>query len=101
MSWNPTPSWAQPLSWDYVKYPLRLLDILLPKAVIATSLFVFAVYAAYMHTKSSLGAAIVAVFIAPPLAILLPEARWIAFLALVFGVASVLWEFSRKYVMSR
>jgi ABC-type proline/glycine betaine transport system permease subunit len=64
-------------------------------------LFVFAVYAAYMHTKSSLGAVIVAVFIAPPLAILLPEARWIAFLALVFGVASVLWEFSRKYVMSR
>jgi len=100
-SWNPTPSWAQPLGWDYVKYPLKLLDILLPRAAIATSLFIFAVFAAYMHTKSALGAAIVAVFIAPPLAILLPEARWIAFIALVFGVASVLWEFSRKYVMSR
>ena len=102
MSWNPTPSWSVGWEnrWDLIKAPLKVLEHWYAGWFLATSLYAFACYATYMHTKSALAMGAVALVLAPVLYIA-PELRWLSYLGLVFGAASVLWEFARKYVMSR
>lgn len=102
MSWQPVPSWVEGWAnkWDLIKAPLRLLEQWYAGWFLASTLYAIVMFAAYQHTKSGLGVAVVALLLAGALSVV-PELRWLAFFSLLLGVAGTLWEFAKRWIVSR
>ena len=103
MSWQPnnpafTPFLNATLQLEAMKNPLRFLAGQVGMPLLATTIYAIGVFAGWRHTKSLIGAGVVALLLSPVLALAAPELKYAAFLGLGIGAAAIIYALAKKVV---